>query len=346
MLVRADHRGLGVQSREFHRHLKPDVTVCVDMGVLTPYEQHFDYYPDAVIAHLDKGKLHPYQDVLDALSSCDVVLSHETFYDYELVEDLRKAGVRTAVQANWEFFRWHVDPELGRPDLFISPSTWMLDRWPDPTIYLPTPVATDRLKFQHRSEAKTFLHVAGHRAMQDRNGTRLVMQAARFIRSGAQLKVRSQSRLGRSLVGPDRCEVLVDDIANYWEVYEGADVLVVPRRFGGQSLVYNEALACGMPVIALNCEPHNRFLPHEALVRPRRRRTIFVQSGQVEWFDASPREIAAKIDELANDPALVSRLSEQAAEWTERHSWDALLPVWRRTLESVAEGRTPEAVAV
>lgn len=344
MLVRADARGLGIQSSEFHRHLKPDVTVCIDMGIHTPYVQHFEQYPDAVVAKLDQGHLHPYGPVVEALRSCDVVVSHETFYDPRLVADLRKAGTRTAVQANWEFFRWTTDKELDRPDLFISPSTWYLNRWPEPTVYLPTPVATDRLRFERRTEAKTFLHVAGHRAMQDRNGTRMVVQAARYVRSGARLVIRSQSRLGRSLLGPDKCEVIVSNLPNYWDLYEDADVLVLPRRFGGQALSVNEALACGMPVIALDCEPLRRFLPVEGLVRARRRRQIRVQPGEVDWFDASPRDLAAKIDALANDPELVQRLSISAGQWAAQHSWDVLLPRWRETLEAVAAGRVPDSI--
>lgn len=336
LLVRADNRGLGIQSFETWRHLSPEISVAVEMGPHTPYEQHFDRYPGSLQARFRDGKFVDYAPVLDALSDADVVLTQETFYDDRLVEDLRARGVRTAVQGNWEFLRWISEPALARPDLFLAPSTWHLDRWPAGTVYLPTPVATDVLPYRHRDRAETFVHVGGHRAMQDRNGTRLVLLAGRFIRSAARVVVRSQSLIGRSIVGRDRVEVEIHDAPHYADNYRDADVLVAPRRFGGQSLPMNEALALGMPVITLDVDPQRRYLPAESLIPTRRRRSLKVQSGQVDWFDAQPSDLAKRIDEFFEKPALVSALSEKAGEWAAAHSWDALLPRWRSVLEGLA----------
>lgn len=343
-IARADNRGLGIQTFEFVRHMRPDRVLVVDMGGATPYEQRFDRYPDARVARL--GAFTD-DDVDWLLDGADALYTAETAYDDRILAEARRRGVATAVQANHEFFRWIPDRQLVRPDLFLSPSTWYLEKWPAPKLLLPFPVARDRLPFRRRERVDTFLHVAGHRAAADRNGTRLLLDALRYVREPIRVLIHSQSTIPHNLLRPrgtrTYAEVEQADVADYWTLYDGCDALILPRRYGGLSLPINEALSAGMPVVSLDVEPQRRFLPAEGLVPPTRASRLRLISGQVDWWRCDPRHLARKIEQVATDPELVARLSDTSDAIATRLSWEAMEPRYRRVFETLAEHGPEEA---
>lgn len=334
LLARSDHRGLGLQSVEFFRHMNPDRTVVIDMGHLSPYENHPEDFPGAHMVTYRSSVERLPDPVRAMIRDVDVVWAAETLYWDELVPYARHHKTKTVVTANFEFHRWLADPHLMRPDLFLAPSAWHLEAWPDPTTHLPFPVARDRLPFRARTEAKTFLHIAGHRAMQDRAGTRLVLMAAKYVRSDVRIVIRTQTPMP-AYKQMWNVEVIGGDVDNYWDLYERGDVLLHPRRYGGLSLPLNEAQSLGMPVIALGREPEWGILPPESFIPARRARDMKVVSGHCGWYDADPRHLAAKIDELAGDDALVARLSKEADEYAESISWERLGPAYREAFRSI-----------
>lgn len=329
LLFRADTRGLSTQTQETLRHLPIDKTLGIEMGDFSPYEERWSRYPEMPRVSYDGHHLRPWETVESFLADLDVVLTFETFYDDDLVTRARERGVKTACVANWEFFRWEMDPWLPRPDLFIAPSTWHLSSWPENTVHVPFPVARDRLPFELRTKAETFLHVAGHPATGDRNGTQLLRQALRHVRSEISLIIRAQGparTAERAVPRNVHLEVIREDIDDYWELYERGDVLLAPRRYGGLSLPMNEALARGMPVVSLDVEPQRSFLPAASLVSPHRERPLKCQAGFVERWTATAQGIASKIEELARDDALVEDLSRKADAHADSISWEALAP--------------------
>lgn len=337
LIARADDRGLGLQSRGFYEHLRPDRVLAVDMGDRSPFENHWEWYPNARVARWDGTTGRFEAGAIDwLLDGCDVVLTAETPYDYALIERARDRGVKTVIQANHEFFRWLVEPDLPRPDLWISPSTWGFESWPEPKVFLPFPVDVERAPRRRFDPERglVFLHVAGWRTRDDRNGTQAVVGAARRIRQ-TRILVRSQYPIRRDHLAGRRIVAEVGDIANHWDLYRGADVLVMPRRFGGQSLVINEAQACGLAVLGTDREPERQILPPEALLAVADVRKVRFQSGELEVHDVYQRGLAVKVDELAGDPGEVDRLGKLSLERADEISWGRLLPEYRRLLASL-----------
>lgn len=328
LIARTDNTGLGNQSWELYRHLAPAVTVAVSFDRLARKRgrEHPERFPDAKVVQFDRRRLRPYP--LEQLATCDVVLTVETPYDYRLLDDLRNRGVKTVVVGNREFLKW-LTQDLPKPDLFIAPSGWRLEEWPSPTVLLPHPVDRERLPFRERTQAKTFLHIAAS-AMRDRSGTALVLEASKY--TDADIVVKS-SRPLRVHVPGHRARIEVKRVDDYWNLYDG-DVLLAPRRFGGQSLPVVEAMSAGLPVIALNREPERGLLPPESLVPATRIDEFPTSGGTIGLWDADPKDLARTIDEFADD-ALVSRLSRDADRRAEALSWDVLGPRWREVLEDV-----------
>lgn len=331
LIARCENRGLGIQTWEVYRHLPFDRVLVVDMRhryrTGEGYEHHFDRYPGALILRDDQMCD---ETVRPWLAGLDVVFTAETPYWFGLYDLARELGVKTVCQANPEFYRYPKEPHLPRPDVILNPSTWLMERMPG-AAHLPLPVDRDRIGYRHRTEARTFLHVAGHRAIHDRNGTRTVMGAIGKLREPCRVVIRSQSPLPTSPFAaraPRHVEVdvRVGDVDDYWRLYDEGDVFLAPRRYGGQSLPLNEAAAAGMAILTTDCEPQRSMLPPEALLPAWPRGRFDSQSGEVEVMDVVARVLAARMDELVRDPSIVERLSKASDGWAESISWGTLRP--------------------
>ncbi len=330
--ARADARGLGIQTLEFARHLRPEKVVVVDMGKHTPLRQELQRFPGGEVLRF--GAIAE-DEMRRFLAGLDAVYCAETPYDDRLFTFAREMGVRSVLHANFEFLRHLTDPAIPRPDLFLAPSPWQFNRFPQPRALLPFPVARDRLPFRRRESVATFLHVAGPGTVQDRNGTRVLFEALRYLRQPCKVIVRSQVPLPpRRATWRPHVEVVVQaaDVADYWRIYEGADALVLTRRFGGLCLPLNEAASLGMPMIVTDREPERSVLPPECQVRAPRKRSAPAQSGRMEVLQPDARSLALRMDALVSSPELVARLSDASDAYASSISWDALADRFRAVL--------------
>ncbi len=333
---RADRRGLAVQTVELARALQVDKVFGIEMGGLSPYQPDWSDYRQSTLSvhHIDTFTP---DDVRAWCEGLNVVLGCETFYRPWATGIFREMGVRAVLVMNAEFSS-HVlaDDWLPRPDVLAVPTTWQMDRIPG-AVVLPHGINRDRLPFRHRTEARTFIHVRGHPAAQDRQGTRIVFEALHYETQPMRMIVTSQG--GVSIAHrPASCvelEIRDTDIPCYWRLYDDADVLVSPRRYGGQHLPMMEALSTGMPVLVPNASPQNEMLPAEMLLPCSTWRELRNTSGTFPLHDVDPRALAATIDRLVSEPETVATLSKAADEIAERQSWPNLLPTYKTLLRSL-----------
>lgn len=334
LIARADNSGVGNQTKTMYDHIPFHRTLVIDMEHHgRTGKTHLDRYPDAwkVVRDLD---LTP-QICEQFVKGLDAVYTAETPYAYCLYEIAREHGVRTIQHTNPEFWRYDLEPDWPRPDLVVLPTIWRKDHIPFDAI-LPTPVDRRLLPFRQRKSMQRVLHIAGHRAMGDRNGTQLTQQAIRHIKQPMEFVLRSQAPLpsvpfnakGRHV----KVKVEPRNLENLTDLFKGADVLLMPRRYAGQALAMNEALSLGMPVICLDREPENTWggcLPVAAHVQ----RKMRSQVGPLPVYGAVPRHVAAALDELAQDNQKVAALSQQADEYARSISWANLREDWLHVFE-------------
>lgn len=342
LIARADNTGLGNQTWELYRHLKPARTYVIDLSEINAHNgkattNHFDRFPDATIIQGFPDA----NDCRDILQDIDVLVTVEIPYNYYLFELAQELNVRTVLQYNYEFLDYLQNPSLPLPDLLLAPSRWHLDevihRFGNRTKvkYLPVPTATDRIPPRLVSKARHFLHVAGHKTYMDRNGTDVVLRAMEHVKSRAKITIHSQQLMTNTSTNK-RLRIINHDMENYWDIYNDPtyDVLLLPRRYGGLSLQLNEALAAGMPVIMSDVEPQRDLLPFECLIGVEGKEEILTRTI-IDSYDPDPLELAAKIDELYQNPKLVKYLSLQAATYGMEHSWSSLLPEYQKLLEDL-----------
>lgn len=338
LIARAEDRGLGHLTWEWARHMRPDRTLVVDLGDLARgFPPHLDRYPGAAIVRFgDTGQVDDEATVRDFLDGLDVVYSAETFYDWRIVKWARDVGCVTVCHVMPEFF--NVNTESA--DVLWAPTSWRLDQLPARTRLVPVPVPTDRWPAlaPHVEGKLRWLHVAGHRAAMDRNGTSTVGRSTRLLtqpQTGTVITqdVRMPPMPGRPFVqittvrggcGPD-----------YWRMYDGHDVLVLPRRYGGLSLPAIEAMGAGLAVVMPDVEPQRSDWP-VIRVPAKKRTTLDTQGGTLDVFDVDPRKLAGALDQLARDPGERLMARAQALSWANANSWAMLEPTIRAELARAA----------
>lgn len=330
MICRYDNSGLGTLSWEFARHLKPDKVVLVSNGVFHTFKERYDEFPQREIVRaltpMDKDWI--FEDM-------DILFTCETFYDWSLVKDARKRGVKTVLYTMYEMTP---DPMKYIPDMLLCPSKLDYDVFKDFSTrveYLPVPVATDRLIWQKRTRAHTFIHSASHGGMSGRKGTQLFLDAIPLVKT-KDIKFKIFSWKNEYKVPyDDRLEFNQMQFKNYWQLWREGDVLVYPQDYNGICLPVVEAMSSGLGVVTTDIYPFNEYMPKELMFPHTGTYRTQAHKGLIETeaVHIDPKDIAAKIDEIANTD--ISKYSLYGKKWAEENSWDVLLPKYEQLLNDI-----------
>jgi glycosyltransferase involved in cell wall biosynthesis len=310
IIARADLTGLGIQSRNWVRLLKPQKLVVINSTSFNKNQQHLEWYSGYGGYTID-GFIKT-NEILPILRGVDVLLTFEIPYSYELIRVAKANGVKTIIQNNWEFTDYLRQPHLPLPDLLVNHSYWHLKEqeklFPNITDYCPTPVFIedwDQVMLHNMDRDLTkrrFLHVAGRRTYEDRNGTNDLIEVMKLIPADIdfELVIKSQTADIAATTDP-RITVDTSSPVDEKELYKDFDAMIMPRRYGGACLPMNESLAAGLPVIMPDIDPNNKVLPKEWLVRASHKGT-FMTRTEIDLFSVDHNSLADKIIELATDP--------------------------------------------
>lgn len=322
--------------------MHPDRIMVVDVGALARgFEVDYGRYPGADVVRFDPPSL-PEAQMRAWFRTLDVCFAVETFYGPEVPRWAHEEGCATVIQPNPEFCPPEVSPFVTR---WWAPTPWRLSHLPPGTKVVPVPVADDRFPFAPPEWTGTLrvLHVAGHAAAADRNGTQLFIEAIRRMQGPVSVRIVSQDdklRLPRMRTGIP-IEVVTGGVANYWDLYRDADVLVLPRRYGGLCLPAQEAMASGLALVMSDAEPQRYIWPgvyvRSATGIPR----LMCPGGKLPLTAARPEAIAQVVNELACDPKRLRRQQEASVAWAEAHRWSVLRPLYEEGLAEAVGGLHP-----
>lgn len=340
LVARGDDTGLGTQSWEFARSMQPDKVLLVEMGVDAHrhFDSHREWYPGCTPVSFLRSRL-PERHVRRWLEGLDVVFAAETFYDPAFYDWARQAGVATVVQVNPELLR-PLEAWPQQPTAWWAPTSWRLDCLPPGTRVVPVPVADDRFSFRipERDGPLRVLHVEGRRALADRNGANVMYQALRRVVGPVRVTMVTQER--RAVAPHQRrtrkdVEVVsrVGGVGNYWDLYANQDVLVLPRRYGGLSLVAQEAMAAGLAVVMSDLEPQSSTWPIVP-VKAREGHPIGMNCGPVSPFDVNPADLANVLNDLGRDDEAVRTAQVASLRWAMQNRWSALADLYKAELEA------------
>ena len=126
IIARADNTGLGNQTLNLCKMLKPAKVLLIDSTPFNKNEQHFERYEnfntDKVLGFPNKTQLMQWSKGLTH------ILTAETFYNDFFTGLAMRSGIKTFIQPNYEFsdyFTKHMTP----PSVFLIPSYWKLNRF-------------------------------------------------------------------------------------------------------------------------------------------------------------------------------------------------------------------------
>lgn len=328
ILAYSTHSGLGYQSRSYVKHLNPVKILDIDITRLNGMN-HYEWYPEARVT---KG----YPSIEDChwiTDNVDVVLMAETPLNYELYKIARDKGVKTVNVINPEFYDHIKYPQYDMPDLIILPSVWLQNEITahatsrmTKVVQLHHPVDLEEFPFTERSSHR-FMHIAGKPATHDRNGT------WDFLNACSDGIVTTQSEeMARMIRRRYRNTRVMTNIESPQDIYRYGDVLVMPRKYGGNCLPLNEALASGMPVIMPDIIPNNNLLPPEWLV-PAYISDSFTPRTKVDIWTTDHKALVERIEWIKSQD--IKKLSQQASNIADTISWKTLLPKYMEALESL-----------
>jgi hypothetical protein len=348
-IVRSDCGGLGALSRSFHDYLGFFRTVSLSRHA---GERHPRWYSNNRVA---SGGLTV--ELLGWLcDGADVLLSFETWYGESAPHIAHSMGIRTALMPMYECCPTR-GAGLEHTDLAICPSLVDLQEIENHTpglagarrVFLPVPFDARRIEFRRRERAEVFLHSMGHGGIAGRNGTRQVIEAWRNVRSGARLLIRHQAPLPIALPPDDRIRAVErgrspNERDDYWDLWREGDVFLHPHRWDGLSLPIQEALCAGMPVMTTRYWPFCDVRSAGWLPPSSQRMAVPVTATtrqricrEITAYETTPQEIAAAVDAWYG--ADLRQASEESRAYAERHSWERLLPAYRRMFAELATSK-------
>lgn len=354
--ARADNSGLGQQTFEFYRHMKPHRTAVVDISVLERDPKRvMKQYPERYAN--DDGVKFIYgipsqTDMIAFLSEVDVVFIAESAYNNDFYRLARQMNVKVTNQYNYEFFDWFIYPQFMLPDVFIAPSKWNYDHVEQFCVskgightYLHCPVNRQQIKKRFIDEAKLFVHIAGRPAAHDRNGTELFLEAIERAQGLLKGIVYTQSEELSERIRTNYKHTRAKlNVENYKDMYKSGEVLVMPRRYGGNCLPVNEALAAGMPVIMPDISPNNELLPQHWLVAATESAVEFAPRIRIPVFDADINALTIKMlwfKSLSEDDMKAE--NQTADEIAQSISWEVMQPKYKELFESLCR-QSPSSV--
>ena len=343
IIARSDETGLGIQSRNWVRLLNPDKVILIDSSPFNKNEQHPEWYKDCNVLTI-RGFIQNSQ-INQVLDNIDVLLTFEIPYNYEVIKAAKARGVKTIIQNNWEFTDYLQTKGLPLPDLLVNHSYWNLDKqkelWPSITEYCATPLFIEEFEDNyiqniHRTGKIRFLHVAGRKTYEDRNGTQDILEAVKRIPADVdfELVIKTQT----TEVECDDPRVIIDrnSPVDEKELYYDFDAMIMPRRYGGACLPMNEALASGLPVMMTDVDPNNKILPETWLIKATKK-SSFMARTKIDVHQSDIDVLARRIQDFAEidyDDLIECKMSARDIAEKE-YSSEAILEKWALLLDKL-----------
>lgn len=340
LITFATDTGLGIQTRSLFEHLHPTKVMLVDLNAYNHMPVHREWYDSSSSLQYVTG-FPTHADVDRFLDGLDTVMCCETPLNYLLFSRAAELGIKTVLQANPEFCDYLNQFPPARPTVIGLPSPWMrsdIERVAGTAqvIDLPAPIALDELHEHTAPQARTFVHVAGRPAHGDRNGTLDFIAAAQVAAPAApeaRFVVYCQQptpEIHRAITGTG--VELRGAVERPADIYQDADVLVLPRRYGGLCLPQQEAIGCGIPVLMPDISPNNHWLPLDWLIPVQSHTEVFMARSPITMYRANVQSLAMRMVWMYRDAEQFQKMRGQARELAQTRSWDALLPLYREVL--------------
>lgn len=342
LVCRMTDRGLGWMTRRMVTNLHPDAVLVIDNpGDRTLHmENHPEWYPPGTpTVTWDGTHLTPPRIVSEFLDKIDVCYSAETFYDWAIVESAHRRGVATVCHGMPEMHRHHIENTLPMPTMWWNPTSWLLDRYPLDTLVVPVPCPAPVPEPPSIDETGLrIVHVIGHQAAGDRNGTESVIHAIPRIQHPVTITVTCQDKKPPTITTNREVTVKhVQTVTDSADLYRDQDVLLLPRKYGGLSIPVLEAMSAGLAVAMTFTPPQSDIWPILPIAFDYHRDGHRAPGGVVPTAVATGKTVATTVDAIAGDSELLQSHQAKSLEWAHANTWDELRPRYLDALQQACD---------
>lgn len=330
LIARADNTGLGMLSWEFFTNLRESITkvVIVDCGAFKIFPERFKIQNLQMKTQGELG-IRFWEEFLREI---DILLAIETPYNWIAFLMAKHAKVKTVLIP---MFEGSAKPLEFYPSLIACPSTLDYESFrgePSRLELIPLPVNRQRIKYKKRTRAITFLHNVGHGGLHGRTGTTELLDTIPIVKN-KEINFIINSQVSLDYTKDSRLKVNVNNIENYWDLWNEGDVFILPAKFGMISMPVQEALAAGMLVLTADIPPFKGWLPDSWLIPHEVGRDVKFSRRDILYVDFHPLSIAQIVVRWAGKN--IEKESEQANKLAESISWEKLKPRWMKLFESL-----------
>lgn len=324
LIARADDSGLGTLCWEFYNHL-PFFKVLIVYN--TEYKVNPERFGENPV--VTKRGVPDLEEIDEFLKGLDLVLTFETPYNWNLLSEAKKRGIKTILVPNYE---WTPETLPIHPDLFICGSKLDYDEMPPEKVFIPIPIDRKKYPFKLRKKAETFVFNNGHGGYMNRNSSLELFQAISMVKKDVKFLIRSQVYF-KDIINDSRVKVVYGDLP-YNKLYSEGDVFIYPHKYSASALPIQEATSAGMPVITTKIYPHDTYLPKEWLFEPETLAEIYIKR-KIKAAIINPVTLAKKIEEWAHRD--IEKDSKKANEIAEKWSWKNLKPKYLKIFKELCQ---------
>jgi len=336
VIGRSEQRGLGIQLTEFVKNMPVDRVLHVTIPK-SKWPADLKAFGSVPVTNVTFDGCLPELETRAWLHGLDVVFTAETVYDWSFIGWAKKANVKVVVQGNPEFYR-NVRENLPEPDEWWWPTPWRSANIPEgPVVPVPVPTLTPVVAGAPDSDVLEIVHVAGHRAAGDRNGTELFLAALKFVTNKINVRLYGQDgHFDKFKKQPHGLiNVFEHGVEDRWQMFDGAHLVVLPRRYGGLCLPAQEAMCAGCAVMMPDCSP-NKFWPVVTMpCQPGQ--SQMTPAGPIRTYYTKPRDIAAAIDQLCVNRFNLMKAQTASFMWAKENSWTQLRQTYINHFQRVLE---------
>ncbi len=245
VLGRADPTGLGAMTDDFCRAMDPELVLIVEYNSRGPTDHGL--IPKSIV--LPPTELRFSEFWADMLDGFDALVGFETFYEPAVMDGARMAGCKTVLFPMWEC----TQPWCDAADVMVCLSPADERKYPQG---VSMRWAADRTRFTPRKVAwppHLIQHNAGTLGLNDRNGTKQVLAAAKYLEgTGCALLIRSQEKLNPDWHSPHAYYAGPVDVRE--DLWQDVDLFVFPLQIPGLALPLVEAGSCQIPTVITDIE--------------------------------------------------------------------------------------------
>lgn len=267
----------------------------------------------------------------------DTILSWETPGSWEFPVLWKRCGIRWFSVIHWDWFApkqiaaWKT-ARLIVP--FESAKVGLRMIYDLDSTVLQVPVDLERIPFRQRQRGEKFVTVYGHGGPSDRRAIKEIIEAWRIMGQEAPpLEVLAQKPI-KELEGlpiPESVSIRVGNLPQVSDLYERADIAVLPSKYEGVGLSLIEAQAAGLPVITTDMDPMRRIAPSHMVVGETGSLEI-MEGHKIATCTPYPISISGMVKSfLHKEISEPSRLARQRMQ--DLYSWSSLKNDWINFLE-------------